>query len=102
MDDGRWKSGIRNHGLGIRLRIYVLRITHYVLRTLSSIVHRLSSGLRQPGLALAVISFGLGLVWAAAVGPLGAPDEPAHLQAVMQVRKLHILPEVHYVFALDT
>jgi 4-amino-4-deoxy-L-arabinose transferase-like glycosyltransferase len=45
---------------------------------------------------LAVISFGLGLVWMAVIPPLDALDEPAHLQAIMQVRKQHILPEIHY------
>src|SRR5947209_6640627 len=54
-----------------------------------------------PGLVLALISFWLGLLWVAAIPPLGAPDEPAHLQAVMQVRKQHILPEVHYDFSAD-
>jgi len=51
---------------------------------------------RRPGFILAVISFGLGLVWMAVIQPLDAPDEPGHLQAIMQVRKQHILPEVHY------
>jgi hypothetical protein len=56
-------------------------------------------GPRRTGLALAVLSFWLGLFWAAATHPLAAPDEPAHLLAVMQVRNYHILPEVHYDFS---
>jgi 4-amino-4-deoxy-L-arabinose transferase-like glycosyltransferase len=51
---------------------------------------------RQPGLILAVINFCLGLVWMAVIQPLDAPDEPGHLQAIMQVRKQHIVPEIHY------
>jgi 4-amino-4-deoxy-L-arabinose transferase-like glycosyltransferase len=51
---------------------------------------------RRPGFILAVISFGLGLVWMAVIQPLDAPDEPGHLQAIMQVRKEHKLPEVHF------
>jgi 4-amino-4-deoxy-L-arabinose transferase-like glycosyltransferase len=30
------------------------------------------------------------------IRPLDAPDEPAHLEAIMQVRKDHKLPEVHF------
>jgi hypothetical protein len=30
------------------------------------------------------------------IRPLDAPDEPAHLEAIMQVRKEHKLPEVHF------
>jgi 4-amino-4-deoxy-L-arabinose transferase-like glycosyltransferase len=45
---------------------------------------------------LAVISFLVGLLWIAVMQPLDAPDEPAHLQAIMQVRKQHILPEIRY------
>jgi len=30
------------------------------------------------------------------IPPLDAPDEPAHLEAIMQVRKEHKLPEVHF------
>jgi 4-amino-4-deoxy-L-arabinose transferase-like glycosyltransferase len=51
---------------------------------------------RQPGFILAAINFCLGLVWMAVIQPLDAPDEPGHVQAIMQVRKQHILPEVHY------
>jgi 4-amino-4-deoxy-L-arabinose transferase-like glycosyltransferase len=53
--------------------------------------------IRQPGFILAAINFCIGLVWMAVIRPLDALDEPAHLQAVMQVRKQHILPEIHYV-----
>lgn len=49
----------------------------------------------QPGFILAVINFCVGLVWMAVILPLDAPDEPGHLQAIMQVRKQHILPEMH-------
>jgi 4-amino-4-deoxy-L-arabinose transferase-like glycosyltransferase len=52
--------------------------------------------IRQPGFVLALVNFCLGLVWMVVIRPLDAPDEPAHLQAVMQVRTQHILPEVHY------
>jgi len=52
---------------------------------------------RQPGLILAVINFCIGLVWIAVIPPLDAPDEPGHLDAIMQVRKKHILPEIHFV-----
>jgi 4-amino-4-deoxy-L-arabinose transferase-like glycosyltransferase len=31
------------------------------------------------------------------IQPLDAPDEPAHLEAIMQVRKEHKLPEAHFV-----
>ncbi len=58
-----------------------------------ALLRRLS---RRQGLALAVSSFFLILLWTAATKPLNAPDEPAHIQAVMQVRKQLILPEVHY------
>jgi len=53
---------------------------------------------RRPALWLFGLSFALNLVWAALNHPFAAPDEPAHLQAVMQVRVRHILPEVHYSF----
>lgn len=49
----------------------------------------------QPGFVLAVINFCVGLVWMAVILPLDAPDSPAHLQAIMQVRKQHMLPEIH-------
>src|SRR5580704_11003962 len=52
--------------------------------------------IRQPGLILAAINFCLGLVWMAVIQPMDAPDEPGHLQAIMQVRKQYILPEIHY------
>ena len=48
------------------------------------------------GLALALVSLWLGLMWIAAMRPLTAPDEPAYLQTVMEVRKGHLLPEVHF------
>jgi 4-amino-4-deoxy-L-arabinose transferase-like glycosyltransferase len=54
---------------------------------------------RHPGLILTTINFVLGLVWMASIQPLDAPDEPAHLQAIMQVRKEHVLPEVHYALS---
>jgi 4-amino-4-deoxy-L-arabinose transferase-like glycosyltransferase len=52
--------------------------------------------IRQPGFILAAINFCLGLVWMTVIQRLDAPDEPAHLQAIMQVRKEHKLPEVHF------
>jgi 4-amino-4-deoxy-L-arabinose transferase-like glycosyltransferase len=57
--------------------------------------HAIGNFIRQPGFALAVINFCVGLVWMAVILPLDAPDEPGHLQAIMQVRKQHILPEMH-------
>ena len=48
------------------------------------------------GLLLLALSFGLGTLWAAAIRPLDAPDEPAHLQAIMEVRKQYRLPEIHF------
>jgi len=65
------------------------------MRTISCFV-------RQPGFILAVINFCLGLVWMAVIRPLDAPDEPGHLQAIMQVRKQHILPEMHLQPAVNT
>jgi hypothetical protein len=52
--------------------------------------------MRQPGLVLAAIHFCIGVVWMMVAKPLDAPDEPGHLGAIMQVRKQHILPEIHY------
>jgi len=52
--------------------------------------------IRQPGFILAAINFCLGLVWMTVIERLDAPDEPAHLQAIMQVRKEHKLPEAHF------
>jgi 4-amino-4-deoxy-L-arabinose transferase-like glycosyltransferase len=53
--------------------------------------------IRQPGFILAVVNFCVGLVWMTVILPLDAPDSPAHLQAIMQVRKHNILPreELH-------
>jgi len=53
----------------------------------------------QPGLVVAAISFALGLLWAVTIHPLHAPDEPAHFQAVLEVRNAHRLPEIHYEFS---
>lgn len=64
---------------------------------MASARHPIKNFIRQPGFILAVINFCLGLVWMNAIRPLDAPDEPAHLQAIMQVRKEHKLPEVHFV-----
>jgi hypothetical protein len=52
--------------------------------------------LLRPGTIAALAALMLGLMWSAAVAPLNAPDEPAHLQAIMQVRKQGILPEIHF------
>src|SRR5207249_2321881 len=41
-------------------------------------------------------------LWVVGIRPLNAPDEPAHLQAVMQVRKQHILPEIYFDFSKST
>src|SRR5437764_13798438 len=51
------------------------------------------------GLVLAGASFVLLLAWAFAVRPLNAPDEPAHLQAVMLLRETGRLPEIHFDFS---
>ncbi len=50
------------------------------------------------GLVLAVMSLLLNTAWALLNKPLAAVDEPAHLQAIMQVRAQHRLPEVHFSF----
>ncbi len=50
------------------------------------------------GLVLAVMSLLLNTAWALLNKPLAAVDEPAHLQAIMQVRTQHRLPEVHFSF----
>jgi 4-amino-4-deoxy-L-arabinose transferase-like glycosyltransferase len=52
----------------------------------------------QRGLALALVSFWLNLLWVAAVQPLDAPDEPAHLKAIMTFRTQLVLHEIHFVF----
>jgi 4-amino-4-deoxy-L-arabinose transferase-like glycosyltransferase len=36
------------------------------------------------------------------ISPLHAPDEQAHLQAIIQVRKQGILPEIHYEFETNS
>src|SRR5215469_12273589 len=65
--------------------------------TTASARHPIRNFIRQPGFILAAINFCLGLVWMTVIQRLDAPDEPAHLQAIMQVRKEHRLPEVHFV-----
>jgi 4-amino-4-deoxy-L-arabinose transferase-like glycosyltransferase len=65
--------------------------------TANSTTARIGHFIRQPGFILALISYLVGLVWMAVIPPLDALDEPAHLQAIMQVRKQHIIPEIHYV-----
>ena len=45
---------------------------------------------------LFVVSLGLGVLWAFSTEPLDAPDELAHLQVLMEVRKTYSLPESHY------
>jgi hypothetical protein len=64
--------------------------------TVNSTERRIWKFIRQPGLILAILNFCIGLVWIVVIQPLDAPDEPGHLQAIMQVRKQHIIPEVHY------
>jgi hypothetical protein len=54
---------------------------------------------RWPGLVLALLSLGLGAMWAGAIRPFNAPDEPAYLQTVVQVRKEHSLSEIHFDFS---
>lgn len=56
----------------------------------------LTGFMRRPGVALALTSVWLGIMWMAATKPLNAPDESAHLQAIMQIRKEGILPEIHF------
>jgi len=63
---------------------------------MASARHPIRHFIRQPGFILAAINFCLGLVWMSVIRPLDAPDEPAHLEAIMQVRKEHKLPEVHF------
>lgn len=55
----------------------------------------------RTGLLVTLLAASLGVVWAFAIKPLNAPDEPMHLQAVMHVRNLGTLPEVHYDFRED-
>jgi 4-amino-4-deoxy-L-arabinose transferase-like glycosyltransferase len=57
---------------------------------------RLKSFFQQQGLIVALVSFWLGLIWISVIQPLDAPDEPAHLQAIMQVRKQYMIPEIKY------
>lgn len=64
--------------------------------TMASARNPIRRFIRQPGFILAAINFCLGLVWMTVIRPLDAPDEPAHLEAIMQVRKDHKLPEVHF------
>ncbi len=63
---------------------------------MASARHPIRDFIGQPGFILAAINFCLGLVWMSVIPPLDAPDEPAHLEAIMQVRKEHKLPEVHF------
>ena len=56
----------------------------------------LTHALVNPGTAIALISFLLTALWAFAIKPFDAPDEPAHLQSIMEVRDYHRLPEIHY------
>lgn len=65
--------------------------------TANSTTERIGHFIRQPGFILALISFLVGLVWMAVIPQLDALDEPAHLQAIMQVCKQHIIPEIHYL-----
>lgn len=53
---------------------------------------------RQPGLTFALVSFWITLLWVVAIRPLHAPDEPAYLQTVMEVRNTYRLPEIHFDF----
>ena len=64
--------------------------------TMASARNSIRRFIRQPRFILAAINFCLGLVWMTVIRPLDAPDEPAHLEAIMQVRKEHKLPEVHF------
>ena len=64
--------------------------------TVKFIRTRIGKFIRHPGLMLATASLLVRLVWVVVIPPLDAPDEPAHLKAIMQVRKQHILPRVHY------
>ncbi|MEO8288303.1 MAG: DUF2142 domain-containing protein [Chloroflexota bacterium] len=50
------------------------------------------------GLLVATFSLLLNIVWVFCIPPLNAPDETAHLMAVMEVRKFGRLPQVHYTF----
>jgi hypothetical protein len=59
------------------------------------------SKIQNPGIVLAALTIWLGLLWVIATPPFNAPDEPAHLHAVMQVRVLHILPELHFDFSTN-
>ncbi|HMA36806.1 MAG TPA: glycosyltransferase family 39 protein [Chloroflexia bacterium] len=80
------------------MRPYLPTETRPVLRP-RGLAGRRRTWPRQPGFAIAILSFWLGLLWVAAVRPLAAPDEPAYLQTVMQVRNEHRLPEIHFDFS---
>jgi hypothetical protein len=69
---------------------------HTLKSAMASARHPISDFIRQPGFILAAVNFCLGLVWMSVIRPLDAPDEPAHLEAIMQVRKEHKLPEIHF------
>jgi 4-amino-4-deoxy-L-arabinose transferase-like glycosyltransferase len=71
---------------------------NYWLRTMAaSSIHSINRNVvPQFGVILAAMNFCIGLVWMAVIQPLDAPDEPGHLGAIMQVRKQHMLPEIHY------
>ena len=64
--------------------------------TIASTRHLIRHFICQPGFILAAVNFCVGLVWISVIQRLDAPDEPAHLQAIMQVRREHRLPEVHF------
>jgi 4-amino-4-deoxy-L-arabinose transferase-like glycosyltransferase len=53
-------------------------------------------GARGPVVAL--LSLLLNVTWLTVTPPFDGSDEPAHLMALMHLRKHHELPEIHYTF----
>lgn len=49
--------------------------------------------------SLAALSLLINLIWAAAVQPFLAPDEPEHLAAVREIQRKHMLPELYFDFS---
>lgn len=60
-----------------------------------------TSLLARTGTLLGLLSLAINLIWIIVVPPLRGPDEAAHLMAVMEVRTLGRLPEIHYDFSTD-
>ena len=53
------------------------------------------------GLLFSLLGLAMSLTWILLAPPLEGPDETAHLMAVMEVRTLGRLPQMHYNFSTD-